>query len=94
MIIEGNYDDVLTHNFTYPDYVMHIFDALFTSKNEICCLILQMENNKWELGKEINPNVLIEGATRKYNNMVLEKIWNQTNPNTQFFGPNYQAQRP
>ena len=78
--VEANYEEILCHGFTHPDYVMHLFNALITAKNDISRLMIQQEKDKWELGKDVQPNSLVQKSTTKYNNMVLQKLWNQTNP--------------
>ena len=78
--MEMNYEHILRHNFTHPDYVMHLFNALLTSKNDIFRSMIQREKDKWELGEDVLPDSLVDKATTKYNNMVLQKLWNQTDP--------------
>ena len=69
---EEKYKEILRHNFTHPDYVMHLFNALLTSKNDIFRSMIQREKDKWELGEKIKPDSLVDKATTKYNNMVLQ----------------------
>ena len=40
--------------------------------------MIQREKDSWELGTDISADKLVEKATTKYNNMVLQNIWNQT----------------
>ena len=42
--------------------------------------MIQREKDRWELGEDVLPDSLVDKATTKYNNMVLQKIWNQTDP--------------
>ena len=78
--MEMNYEEILRHNFTHPGYVMHPFNALLTSKNDIFWSMIQREKDRGELGEDVLPDSLVEKATTKYNNMILQKIWNQTDP--------------
>ena len=39
--MEMNYEEIVCHNFTHPDYVMHLFNALLSSKNEIFRSMIQ-----------------------------------------------------
>ena len=42
--------------------------------------MIQRGKDRWELGEDTQPDSLAEKAAIKYNNMVLQKIWNQTDP--------------
>ena len=76
--IQYNYEEIIRQNHTHQDYVMNLFISLLTTKNDIFCLMIQMEKNSWELGTEISADKLVKKATTKYNTMVLQNIWNQT----------------
>ena len=69
-----NYEEIVRHSFTHPDYIIHLFNALFSSKNDIFRSMIQRERDKWELGEDILPDSLVEKVTTKYNNMVLQNI--------------------
>ena len=57
--MEANYEEILCHNFTHPDYVMHLFNTLRTSKNDILRSMIQREKDKWELGEDVQPDSLV-----------------------------------
>ena len=76
--MEMNYEEIVRHNFTHPDYIMHLFNALLSYKNDIFRSMIQRGKDKWELGEDIQHDYLVEKATTKYNNMVLQNIWNRT----------------
>ena len=78
--MKASYEEILRHNFTRLDYVMHLFNSLLTSKNDTFHSIIHREKYRWELDEEVQPGSLVEKATAKYKNMVLKKIWNQTDP--------------
>ena len=52
----------------------------FLEKNDIFNNIVQRGKDDWELGKDQNFEDVMENTTVKYNNMVKQKIWTQTNP--------------
>ena len=33
--VEANYEEIVPHNFTHPDYTIHLLNALLTSKNKM-----------------------------------------------------------
>ena len=51
--MEANYKEILCDNFTHQDYVMHLFNALLTAKNNIFQLMIQMEKDRWDLGEDV-----------------------------------------
>ena len=75
-----NYLDVLRQGHTHDSYMMHLFDALFTSKNESFVSFIQRKKDDWEIGGTETPTTLISLAFQKYNNMKKQNTWNQTNP--------------
>ena len=78
--MEMNHKEIIRHGFTHPDYVMHLFTALLTSKNDIFRSMIQREKDKRELGDDVDPDSLVGKVTTKFNNMVLQKLWNRTDP--------------
>ena len=68
--MEANYEEIVAHNFTHPDYTMHLFNALLTFKNNIFRSMIQRLKETWEINENVEPDILIEAALTKYNNMV------------------------
>ena len=64
----------------HPDYMMHLSNTLLTSKNDIFRSMIQQLKKAWEIGESVEPDVLIEAALTKYNNMVRQNIWDQKDP--------------
>ena len=63
-----------------PDYTMHLFNALFTSINDIFRSIIHWLKDAWEIGESVKPDILMEATLTKYNNMVKQNIWDQKDP--------------
>ena len=42
--------------------------------------MIQQVKDPWEIGKNVEPGVLIEAAFTKYNNMVKQKVWDEKDP--------------
>ena len=78
--MEANYEEIVTHNCMYPDYRMHLFSEVLTSKNDIFPSMIQQLKDTWKIGENDMPYVLIEAAFTKYNNMVKKNIWDQKYP--------------
>ena len=74
------YLDVLRQGHTHDSYMMHLFDALLTSKNDSFVGFIQRKKDDWEIGGTETPTTLISLAVQKYNNMKKQNTWNQTNP--------------
>ena len=52
----------------------------FQRKNDIFNNFVQRGKDDWELGKDQNFEDVMENTTVKYNNMVKQTIWTQTDP--------------
>ena len=51
--MDANYEEILAHNFTHPDYTMHLFNALLTSKSDIFRFMIQRLEDAWEIGETL-----------------------------------------
>jgi hypothetical protein len=69
------YLEILKSSGSHEDFLMDIFNALLTSKNEVFKSFIQRSKDDWETGSNIEPDELIATATEKYNNMVRQKNW-------------------
>jgi hypothetical protein len=69
------YLEILKSSGSHEDFLMDIFTALLTSKNEVFKAFIQRSKDDWETGTDIEPDQLIATATEKYNNMVRQKNW-------------------
>ena len=75
--METNYQHIIRQKHTHDDYVMHLFTAMLTSKNEEFNQMIQRSKDEWELGKDVTSDALIKTAVVKYNNLVKQKVWNR-----------------
>ena len=78
--MKSNFEKIEDLGKTHEDYILHLFDALLSSKNETFRNFIQRKKDEWEEGNEVNHTVLAHEATVKYNNMVSQHKWNQTDP--------------
>ena len=60
--------------------VLDTYTALLSGKNDVFNNFVQRGKDEWELGKDQNFEDVMENATIKYNNMVKQKLWSQTDP--------------
>jgi len=74
----SNYQKVIAYQHTHDDYIIHLFDALLTSKNKVFCSMVQRKKDDWELGGEVNKSKLIDECITKYNNMQKQNLWNHS----------------
>ena len=73
-----NYKYIIERGFTHEDYLLHLFVALGSGKNEKFTNFISGLQSDWETGDEaITADILIEKAKTKYNNMLLQKTWNK-----------------
>lgn len=78
--MNNNYQQIEAMNEQHPNYIMHLFHALLSAKNEIFVNYVQTIKDNWETGKDVSADELINEAKTKYNNMVKQKIWNKQSP--------------
>ena len=75
------YDKITGVGQKHDSYLMNIFDALETSKNQRFLNYISGERTKWETGQStFTPEDVIRGATSVYNNLVKKKIWDKQDP--------------
>jgi hypothetical protein len=72
------YLEILKSSGSHEDFLMDIFNALLTSKNDVFKAFIQRSKDDWETGEDIEADQLIATATEKYNNMVKQKNWKTT----------------
>ena len=77
--METIYEEVLARNFTQPEYVMHLFNNILTSEMIFYALWFNVKKI-WDLREDLKTNYVIEAATTKYNTMVVQKLWKESNP--------------
>ena len=65
-------------NDRHDDVVLDTYIALLLGKNDIFNNFVQRGKDDWELGKDQTFDDVMENATVKYNNMVKQKLWSQT----------------
>ena len=73
-----DYNQILERSHTHEDFVLDIYTALLTGKNDVFNHFIQAEKDKWETGTDQLPDDIIEKAVQKYNNMVKQNIWIQS----------------
>ena len=78
--MDGQYQNIIQQGHSHEDYVMNLFDALLSSKNEEFRQAIRMEKTEWEKGNDVSADSLIFIATAKYNNLRKQKTWNQVDP--------------
>ena len=67
-------------NDRHDDMVLDTYTVLLSEKTDIFNNFVQRGKDDWELGKDQNFEDVMENTTVKYNNMVKQKIWTQTDP--------------
>ena len=67
-------------NGRHDDMVLDTYTVLLSEKNDIFNNFVQRGKDDWELGKDQNFEDVMENTTVKYNNMVKQTIWTQTDP--------------
>ena len=73
--MESTYKEILTQGQTHEDYILDLFRALLTGKNEIFHRFIQDKEGEYETGLDLTPEVLTQLATTRYNNMVAKSKW-------------------
>ena len=67
-------------NGKHDDMVLDTYTVLLSGKKDIFNNCVQRGKDDWELVKDQNYEDVMNNATVKYNNMVKQKIWTQTDP--------------
>ena len=75
-----NYQSLTIQNHQHPNYILDLFHALLSAKNDEFRDFIQRMKDEWEGGKDIKPEELMETATSKYNNMIKQNSWGRINP--------------
>jgi hypothetical protein len=70
-----NYIEILKSSGSHEDYLMDLFNALLSTKNDVFKAFIQRQKDDWETGTDLEPDELVAIATEKYNNMVRQKNW-------------------
>ena len=78
--MDSQYQQIIQQGHTHEDYVMNLFDALLSSKNEEFRQAIRSEKTNWEKGEDVSADAIITVATAKYNNLRKQKTWNQVDP--------------
>ena len=72
------YHHIVENEGTHDDYLLHIIDAIMTSKNKIFKDYMQTFKNRWQDDDAtITAVFLIEKAKNKYHNLVKENEWDK-----------------
>ena len=77
-----NYIEILKSSGSHEDYLMDLFNALLSTKNDVFKAFIQRQKDDWETGKDLDPDELVATATEKYNNMVRQKNWKTSESST------------
>ena len=81
LAMRKDYEKIITEGHTHEDYLLHIFNALGTSKNEKFAAYIDGIRREWETGKtKFTPESLFKEVTTVYQNMVTLKEWNKQDP--------------
>jgi hypothetical protein len=71
------HDEIVQRGFTHDDFILDLYQALLSGKNEIFTSYIQRKRDDWDAGDDISADNLIKDAITKYNNMVIRKDWKQ-----------------
>ena len=74
--MQGTYNEILKHGQTHEDFILDLFCALLTCKNDVFHGFITQEQDKYETGEDIIPGTLIKDSVTKYNNMITKNQWN------------------
>jgi hypothetical protein len=77
-----NYLEILKSSGSHEDYLMDLFTALLSTKNDVFKSFIQRQKDDWETGKDLDADELVATATEKYNNMVRQKTWKTSESST------------
>ena len=80
--MQDNYNQIIERGQTHDDYLLHLFLALGSGKNDQFNIMLAGLQTAFEKNpKSITPDDLISQAITKYNNLKELKQWNTVDPN-------------
>lgn len=69
-VLDGKYDGMVLDTYT----------TLLFGGNDVFNNFVQRRKDKWELGREQNFEDVMKRSSIRYNNMVKQKLWSQTDP--------------
>ena len=79
--MEEDYQAILAAVETHDNYLLHMFNALETSKNTKFLTWIGNQRTDWETGeKTFTPDSLSDAATKIFVNMKETKTWKQKEP--------------
>ena len=73
--MQSQYDEIIEKGRTHDDYVLDLFAALLSGKNDKFNTAIEAEQRRWERGDTISHEDLIATAVSLYNNMYAAKTW-------------------
>ncbi len=73
--MQSQYDEIVEKGRTHDDYVLDLFAALLSGKNDKFNTAIEAEQRRWERGETISHEDLIATAVSLYNNMYAAKTW-------------------
>lgn len=76
------HDEIIQRGFTHDDFVLDLYQALLSGKNDVFTSYIQRKRDDWDTGNDISSDTLIKDAVTKYNNMVIRKTWKQEEAKT------------
>ena len=73
-------DEIIQRGFSHDDYVLDLYQALLSGKNDVFTSYIQRKRDDWDTGVDTDPDDLISDAVTKYNNMVIRDTWKLEEP--------------
>lgn len=72
--------EIIEKGSTHKDYVLDLFNALLSTRNQVFNDFIQREKDDWYTGKNVEAEDLISSAITKYDNMVAKTNWKMSEP--------------
>ena len=72
------YEEIQEQGGTHEDYLLDVFRALKTAKNDDFLTLVKKQKTDWDTGTDIDVNVLAKQCVLHYNNLVKTKSWSET----------------
>ena len=76
--MQDNYGHITDWDQTHQDYLMHMFDALLSSRNDVFNSYIKRKEDFWEEVGTLTHDALIVDANTKYNTMMKQNKWKQS----------------
>ena len=73
--MSDTYTEILKSGGSHEDYIMDLYSALLSTKNEVFKSFIQRSKDDWETGSNVSAEELIAMSTEKYNNMYRQNKW-------------------